>query len=438
MDAVRLRNISKSFKIYPRQRDRLKEALTLGRVRHSRDFWALRDIDLDIEKGTTFGLLGRNGAGKSTLLQVISGVLQPTTGSVEVNGKIALLQLGAGINEQFTGRENVMLNGMILGMERKKILDRFDEIEAFADIGEFMDQPVRTYSSGMRARLGFAVAVNVEPEILVVDETLSVGDAVFKHMCLQRMRELKESGTTIFFVSHSMGMVKSFCDGAALLHKGKIVHKGEVADTIDRYEALVSSFRAKNRQNEADLEKESYAIDENEMTGEPVFKDELEHRASVLRHGTGGARISHVEVLDERGAPAQSVDPEDTVTIRVHVEYQQQTNASVVHMTLRNKTGLDVLSTNTELEGARIPKRGPGERAIADFTLDVPFKHGPYSVSVAVSEARTKKIYLDWLDVAAVFQISSPENRGQIRGLVHIPAEVEIYTKGPAHQEHPA
>jgi ABC-2 type transport system ATP-binding protein len=428
--AVKLKGVSKSYRIYPRQRDRLKEVLTLGRIRHGRDFWALKDVNLEVEPGTTLGMLGRNGAGKSTLLRMISGVLPPTRGDVEVNGQVVMLQLGAGIDPEFTGRENVMLNGMILGMERKKIMERFDEIEAFADIGEFMDQPVKTYSSGMRARLGFAVAVNVEPDILIVDETLSVGDAVFKHMCLQKMRELRDSGTTILFVSHSMGTVKDFCSRAVLLHKGRLIHEGDTAETIDRYEALLTQMRAKRNAELLNSEQSSYDIDEEgEAATGLVFKEspELGRRAPSLRHGTGEARITHVEVLDERGLPVETVTPDATVTVRIYAEYLEDVPDSLVHLTLRTKTGLDVFSTNSDLEGARIGAKVKGERVIADFTLGVPLKQGLYSVTAAISYAQSKKLYLDWLDVAAVFIISRPKNHRPIQGLVHIPTTVEIH-----------
>jgi ABC-type polysaccharide/polyol phosphate transport system ATPase subunit len=247
MTAISLRGIGKKYRIFPSRQDHLKEILSFGRIKRSHDFWALEDINLDVAPGTTLGILGRNGAGKTTLLRIISGIVAPTTGTVEVNGRLAaLFGTGAGFNPEFTGRDNALLNGLLLGIDRKEMLERFDEIEAFADIGEFIDQPVKTYSSGMRSRLGFAVAVNVDPDILVIDETLSAGDAVFKQMAFEKMRELLGSGTTILFVSHSLGMVRSFCNRAVLLHKGKMISSGDVSETLERYEALVSDIKARN------------------------------------------------------------------------------------------------------------------------------------------------------------------------------------------------
>ena len=433
MPAVTLKGVSKKYRIYPRHRDRMKELLTLGKVKRGHDFWALKDIDLEIEPGSTVGILGRNGAGKSTLLKIVSGVLQPSRGSVEINGRLAaLLQLGAGFNPEFTGRENVMLNGLILGIDRREMLERFDEITAFADIGEFMDQPVKTYSNGMRARLGFAVAVNVEPDILIVDETLSVGDAVFRHMGLQKMRELRDSGTTIFFVSHSTAMVKNFCNEAILLHKGAMIASGPVSETADRYQALLSSIEAQ-RSGVTDLDSEYNMEEEGDQEPLiPSFKEnpDLERRASRggFRHGTGEARIMSVELLDENGTPTVEVGPEATVTVRVHLEYLKDVKNSVVGIVLRNKTGLDLFSTNTNLEKVRIGKRRKGERMVIDFSFNLPLQHGPYSVGASVVHSQNKKLYMDWVDVATAFTIDRPSDRVPYKGLIHIPTVVKVHS----------
>lgn len=433
MPAITLQNISKLYRIYPRQRDRVKDLVSFGGKKHSREFWALKDVGFSVEPGTSMGIMGRNGAGKSTLLKIISGVLQPTTGTREINGRLAaLLQLGAGFNGEFTGRENVLLNGLILGIDRREMMERFDEIETFADIGEFMDQPVKTYSSGMRARLGFAVAVNVQPDILIVDETLSVGDAVFKHMGLQKMRELRDSGTTILFVSHSLGLVKSFCSEAVLLHKGRMISHGDTAEVIDRYNALVSSTEV---QKSAGLlgsgEKINYDVDdEGEEYAAPTFKEnpELKRRVSSLRHGTGEARVSNVEVLDETGARTESVKPDSTVTLRVHLEYAEDVPESLLNITLRNKGGLDVFSTSTGAEKTPLGSRAKGERVVVDFTLKVPLQHGAYSVTTAVSHVLNQRVHLDWLDVAAVFKVERPDDRAAFKGLFHIPTKVEVHS----------
>ncbi|MGB3681071.1 MAG: ABC transporter ATP-binding protein [Rubrobacteraceae bacterium] len=421
----------------------MKELLSFGKVKHGHDFWALKDIDLEIEPGSSVGILGRNGAGKSTLLKIVSGVLQPSSGSIEVEGRLAaLLQLGAGFNPEFTGRENVMLNGLILGVERREMLERFDGIAAFADIGEFMEQPVKTYSSGMRARLGFAVAVNVEPDILIVDETLSVGDAVFKHMGLQRMRELRDSGTTIFFVSHSTGMVKNFCNEAVLLHQGSMIARGDTAEVADRYQALLSSVEAQRSGVIASSEQsQDYDMDDEEAAdGAPSFKPdpELERRSSNFRHGTGEARISNVELLDETGAPTEEVIQDSAVTVRTHVEYREKLSGSVVSITIRNRAGLDVFSTNTQLEKTKIGATDSGDRRVVDFSFEVPLQDGPYSVSAAIAHLRNRNVYMDWVDVAAVFRVERPQDRGAVKGLIYIPATIKVHAPDRKQQRRSA
>lgn len=436
MPVISLKNVSKKYRIFPRQRYRLVEALSLGRIERGHDFWALKDVNLDVERGTTLGILGRNGAGKSTLLQVISGVLQATSGDVRVNGRLAaLLQLGAGFNPEFTGRENAFMNGLIMGLERREIVARFDEIEAFADLGEFMEQPVKTYSSGMRARLGFAVAINVEPEILIVDETLSVGDAVFRHQGLQKMRELRNSGATILFVSHGLGMVKSFCTEAMLLHKGELLHHGDTSETIDYYNALLASLEAQKRGPTGE-DSGSYEIDYDDNENEPVFKEnpELDKRRSrSLRHGTGEARIQHAEILNERGAQTELTLPESTMTVRLHLEYMKDVKASMARIVVRNRAGLDVFSTNTGLENTPLKAREAGERVVVDFKFKPAFHHGHYSITASLSPPRHTNLFLDWVDVAATFEVDRPNERQAIPGMVHLPTEVEI--RSPARQE---
>jgi lipopolysaccharide transport system ATP-binding protein len=225
--AITLQNISKVYKRYHHPTDRLKEILLPGKSK-AEEFWALRDINLTIPKGETVGIIGRNGSGKSTLLQIIAGTLQPTTGSFQVQGRIsALLELGSGFNPEFTGRQNVFFNGRILGLSQAEIEDRFEDIAAFADIGDFIEQPVKTYSSGMFVRLAFAVAVHVGPEIFIVDEALAVGDIVFQHKCMRRIKSLMDSGVSTLFVSHDAGAVKSLCNDAVMLNEGRIFGRCE-------------------------------------------------------------------------------------------------------------------------------------------------------------------------------------------------------------------
>lgn len=243
MHAVKLTNISKKYNIYDRPIDRLKELVLRNRRCFHKEFWALRELDLEIEKGTTTAIIGPNGSGKSTLLQIIAGVLQPTSGTVEANGRItAILELGAGFQLDHTGRENVMLNGLILGISEDELLIRLPHIIEFAEIGDFIDQPIKTYSSGMVVRLAFAAAVAVDPEILIVDEALAVGDERFQAKCLEKIEELRKRGTTIIFVSHNTKVVELFCNRAVLLNGGNVVTQGDVEPVIEQYHLLMSGL----------------------------------------------------------------------------------------------------------------------------------------------------------------------------------------------------
>lgn len=433
--AVSLKGVGKKYRVYQSRQHRLREILSFGKNSHSRDFWAVEDVSFDVEPGTTMGIIGRNGAGKSTLLKIISSVLQPTSGTVEVNGRLAaLFGVGAGFNPEFTGRENIMLNGLLLGIERREMLERFDDIEAFADLGEFLDRPIKTYSSGMQARLGFAVAINVSPDILVVDETLSVGDAVFKQMCLQRLRNLRDSGTTILFVSHSLGLIKNFCEKSVLLHQGHMLFSGGTAEAIDRYEALISNIKSqKNVQTTSQDEGLLYEIqheEEQDVPEELVFKEDptLEGRkAQGFRHGTGEARIQNVEILNNQQRPVENVESGSTITIRVHLQYLKDIEDSVLNVTLRNKTGTDIFSTSTTREGTSLGVRKEGERVVVDFTFAAPLRPDNYNVNASVAYPQNRKGYLDWVDVAAAFKMLRAENQGPIRGLIDLSALVEVH-----------
>ncbi|HXQ72406.1 MAG TPA: ABC transporter ATP-binding protein, partial [Pyrinomonadaceae bacterium] len=238
--AVRIEGVSKQFRIYDRSSDRLKEMLTRGRWAKHREFWALRDVSFEVEKGTTFGIVGPNGSGKSTLLQIVAGTLQPTHGTISHEGRIsALLELGAGFNPEFTGVENVFMNAALMGFTNAETSAMLPEIEAFAEIGEFIHQPVKTYSTGMYVRLAFAAAISARPEILIVDEALAVGDAVFQHRCIRRIREMQESGMTILLVSHDPHAIRALCSRALLLHGGYVEALGKPVDVLNRYQKLI-------------------------------------------------------------------------------------------------------------------------------------------------------------------------------------------------------
>jgi ABC-type polysaccharide/polyol phosphate transport system ATPase subunit len=423
--AISLRGIGKKYRISPSRSSRLGEILSFGKAKKSHEFWALQDINLDVEPGTTLGVVGRNGAGKSTLLSIISGVLRPTTGEVEVRGRLsAIFGIGTGFNPLFTGRENAMLSGLILGIEHDEMVERFDDIEAFADIGEFMDQPIKTYSSGMRSRLGFAVAINVEPDVLVIDEALSAGDSAFKKKAIQRMYDLKDSGSTVLFVSHSMGMVKRFCTEAVLLHKGRLVTTGSPEEVVDHYEEMLSKSQEMKNARPSELDKQlDYEI-EHEEEDDASTKDDNPGTPNIV----GGAEILGLELLDENGQPADALPSGATLTVRVRLRYDEAMEDSTLGIALRSEgAGLEVFSTDTVLEGVPLGRRDEGEQATVDFKFGMPLGPGTYKVDATLTDPQADDSCVARTQNGATLEISREGAITPVRGLVRLPARVEIH-----------
>src|SRR5262245_52054293 len=287
MSQIEFQSVSKSYSIYDSPGDRLKELVTPRRFQFHRDFWALRDVSFDIRRGEAFCIVGENGSGKSTLLQMVAGILRPTAGAVRVDGRVsALLELGAGFNPEFTGRDNVYLNGSILGLSTKQIDERYQDIESFAEIGEFINQPVKTYSSAMVVRLAFAVAIHVDPEILLVDEALSVGDIYFRQRCMRKVHELRSRGVTILFVSHAAADVKAIGDRVLWLERGRIVEIGVPDQVISKYLAAMTAKDSTYRMHRAE-------IGERVRRAEAVVAPEVVETIPNIdhRHGDGRARV---------------------------------------------------------------------------------------------------------------------------------------------------
>jgi ABC-type polysaccharide/polyol phosphate transport system ATPase subunit len=436
--AISLRGIGKKYRIVPNRASRLGEILTFGKAKKSHEFWALQDVNLDVEAGTTLGIVGRNGAGKSTLLSIISGVLQPTTGEVEVEGRIsAIFGIGTGFNPLFTGRENAMLSGLILGIEYEEMLERFPAIEAFADLGEFMDQPVKTYSSGMRGRLGFAVAINVEPDVLVIDEALSAGDAAFKKKAIQRMYDLRDSGSTVLFVSHSMGMVKRFCTEAILLHRGRLVTTGDPDEVVDRYEEIIARSQEMKDAGAGELDDElDYALEHEDEEDTPINGPGA-GKTRNARGVVGGAEILGLELLDEIGQPVGALPSGATLTVRVPLRYEKAMEDSTLGITLQSKrAGLEVFSTDTALEGVPLGPKDAGEHITVDFEFGVPLESGIYEVGASLKDPQAEGPDVARAQNAATFEITEEGVLAPARGLVRLPANVQIHTQ-EAWQERP-
>jgi lipopolysaccharide transport system ATP-binding protein len=327
--AISVRNLTKTYRLFDHPGDRIKQFLGLGLKQYHREFTALKDISFEIRKGETVGIIGRNGSGKSTLLQVICGILKPTAGSVQVNGRIsALLELGAGFNPEFTGRENVYFQGAITGIGQAQMQQRFDAIAAFAEIGDFIDQPVRTYSSGMYLRLAFAVAVHVEPDILIVDEALAVGDTQFQDRCYARIRSMQKGGLTLVVVSHDDELVRSLADRALLLVDGVSFFFGNTGAAMHQYRKI--QFRSQS--NEMTL------IQEKGSVLHPSSNDEI---------GMGGARISNFSQTDESGAPCKAFKAKEVIRFEIEVLFEVPLDNLNIAIVIRNTQGLKIYSWGT-------------------------------------------------------------------------------------------
>ena len=346
---LRVERVSKQYRIYDHPGDRLKESLTRGRWKWHHDFWALSDVSFEVEAGTTTGIVGPNGSGKSTLLQIITGTLEPTHGNVWYEGRIAaLLELGAGFNLEFTGIENVFMNAALMGLSRKETQELLPEIERFAEIGAFIHQPVKTYSSGMYVRLAFATAVATEPQILIIDEALSVGDAVFQHRCLRRIMEMQEKGTTILFVSHDPSAVRALCSRVILLNSGRMEAEGKTSYVLNRYQALIMEREeAYNAAQPAPVTQDSEgkpAPDSAELSALARRSPDLRYN---FRHGDGRAEILHVEVLNAARETADLIESGDPLTIGLRVRMHRDIVRPVFGVLIRDRHGVHAYGVKT-------------------------------------------------------------------------------------------
>jgi len=423
MGAIHIRGVSKSYPIYERPSDRLKELLTLNRRSYHRDFWALRDVSLAIEKGTTFGLVGENGSGKSTLLQLIAGILQPTRGSVDVNGRVsALLELGSGFNPEFSGQENVFLAGAILGLSKQEIERIYPAIESFAEIGDFIHQPVKTYSSGMLVRLAFAAAINVEPDILLVDEALAVGDIYFRQRCMRKIHELHRRGVTIVFVSHSAVDIKSLAQRVAWLDHGRLVELGEPDRVVARYLAAMV-----NRDSEYRKQFAQEARQENVASRPPITAPEVIETIPNVdgRHGNRDAEILGIAVLSAEGEELALLPQKASVIVRISVRARNEVALPIVGFLIRNHLGVELAGTNTALEDIELPAFAPGDVYTIDFRLDLPElypAHFSFTPAVANGTVETYEV-CDWIDNAVTLQA---EKGRKVYGFLHVPCQIKV------------
>ncbi len=392
---VTVHGVSKVYRLYDRPADRIWEAVSLNRVRRHTDFWALRDVTLSVARGETLGIVGPNGCGKSTLLQIICGVLEPTSGRVVTQGRVAsLLELGAGFNPEFTGRENVYLNGEILGLSRAEVDSALPEIERFADIGEFLDRPVKTYSSGMYVRLAFSTAIHVQPDVLVVDEALAVGDAVFSNRCVRKFEEIKRRGVTVVFVSHDLSLVKLIYDRAIFLMNGRVEAEGAPGDVINRYIGVV-------------LERQK-AYDAAGNGRSPAL-------APSFRHGDRMAEVIGVELIGKHGEPARVVESGESVMVRVTSRFHAEQPDPMVGIMIRTRIGMDVFGTNTRLEKLALGPCRPGDILEVEFHFHCWLCPQEYTLTVATQHPDGSSH--DWLDDVLSFTVVAPRYTAGVANL---------------------
>jgi ABC-type polysaccharide/polyol phosphate transport system ATPase subunit len=369
---IRASGLGKCYHIYERPEDRLKQILWRGRRTFYREFWALRDVAFEVRRGETVGIVGRNGSGKSTLLQLVCKTLTPSAGSVAVDGRLAaLLELGSGFNPEFTGRENIYTYATVMGLTPGEIEARFPAIAAFADIGDFIEQPVKTYSNGMLVRVAFAVAAHVDPEILIVDEALSVGDMLFQFKCFLKFQELQESGKTILFVSHDMNTVKKYCSRALLLEGGRLVAEGGVNDIVNRYTRLL--FPAGQPGQIA----APASPHEAAPAADAVRTSEREYR-----YGSGDGEIGFIALWNHRGESTMSFTAGERTTVVFRVIARRQLERPILAMTVKDPKGQEVYVTNTYYKGVPVPQLQPGDEIEVAFSQNLNLIPNTYFLSL--------------------------------------------------------
>ncbi len=385
---IKIENISKLYRVYPRRSDRLREWLHFGRKSYHSEFWALQNISLEIPEGKVLGLVGMNGAGKSTLLKILTGTTVPTSGRVEMKGRVAaLLELGTGFHPELSGRDNVLINGKLLGMTEQEIRSRLNQIQEFAELGEFFDKPIRTYSSGMYVRLAFALASSSDPDVLIIDEALSVGDAYFQQKCLKRIHEFRDNGTTILFVSHDLGSIKMLCDRVALMDAGRVVEFGDPVRVLETYNALLARRDGYGKE---------YAMK----------RIERDDGAEITVSGNLKAEIIAAKLLDSSQLPATTVITGSDVYIDISVKFHAALVNPTIGFLIRDRLSYDIFGTNTAEMQIALGSFAAG--TVHRFRFKMPFNIGPgeYTLTVAAHSDKTHvSDCYQWVDRIVSFKV---------------------------------
>ena len=422
--AINVCDVTKIYRLYDKPIDRLKESISLTHKKYHKEFFALDKISFSVEKGSTVGIIGTNGSGKSTILKIITGVLNPTTGSVEVEGNIsALLELGAGFNMDYTGIENIYMNGTMMGFSKEQMDKKLPEILEFADIGDFVYQPVKTYSSGMFVRLAFALAINVEPEILIVDEALSVGDVFFQAKCYRRMEEIRKTGTTILMVTHDMGSVIKYCDKVILLNKGEFLAQGPAGEMVDLYKKILAG-RMEDLENDLAKRLDNNFSDMMELNNdinktqakkyEGLMKDKMSINPNKTEYGDGRAEIYDLGLLDEKGELTNLLLKGEKFTIREKIRFNANIESPIFTFTIKDKKGTELSGTNTMFEGTPVKPVKPGDEVTVEFAQKMTLQGGEYLLSMSCTgyEDGNHVVYHRLYDVTFITVISNKNTVG--------------------------
>ena len=418
--AIKIKDVTKLYKLYDKPTDRLKESLGLTKKQKYKEHYALHNVSFNVKRGECVGIIGTNGAGKSTILKIITGVLNPTAGEVAIDGRIsALLELGAGFNMEYTGIENVYLNGTMIGFSKEEIDAKLQAILDFADIGDFVHQPVKTYSSGMFVRLAFAVAINIDPEILIVDEALSVGDVFFQLKCFKKFEEFKKQGKTILFVSHDLSSIERYCDKAILMDHGRNVAEGRPIDIINKYKKIMTGMTVAEMEEQENLRKErieasdaeskkagaenSKSENESLVTSDVEgdsknesavtsdvrgdsfkrWRDYLEVNPNLDEYGDGAAKLIDFGLFDEDGNITTTILKGSRFTIRSKVEFKEDVDDPIFTYTFKTVKGQDITGTNTMFEKVSVGKASKGEIYVASFEQEMNLQGGEYLLSMS-------------------------------------------------------
>jgi teichoic acid transport system ATP-binding protein len=374
VNVIEIQNMNKVYKLYEDKKDRLKEVFSIKRHKYHKDFYALKDINLEVKKGEVLGIIGKNGAGKSTLLKIITGVLTPNSGKVDIQGKIsALIELGAGFNPDYTGIENIYLYGTLMGLTKTEIDSRRDEIINFADIGDFIYQPVKSYSSGMFARLAFSVAINVDPDILIVDEALSVGDVFFQSKCYKKFIEFKEKGKTILFVTHDLGTILKYCDRAILIENGMKLEEGKPKEVIDQYKKIMVGLYD---------DKPEEVVNSFVNSGEvSKWNEAMETNKEKLVYGNLEAEIIDFCLLNEKSEITNYLEKGEFCTFKMKVQFNKTIKEPIFAMTIKDKKGTEIVGTNSQCERVETGITEKGSIIEVEFAQNIFLQGGEYLVS---------------------------------------------------------